>query len=50
VSKAKDVTGIKTVTAAAKKDGKYYNLNGQVVTNPTKGLLYILNGRKIVLN
>ena len=50
VSKAKDVTGIKTVTAAAKKDGKYYNLNGQVVTNPTKGLLYILNGRKLVLN
>ncbi len=48
VSKAKEVTGVKTVAAVVKNDGKYYNLRGQVVANPTKGL-YIINGKKVVL-
>ena len=29
-------------------DGVYYNLNGQQVTNPSKGL-YIVNGKKVVI-
>ena len=29
-------------------DGNYYNMNGQLVTNPTKGL-YIFNGKKVIL-
>lgn len=40
-------TGINTV-AAVKNDNLYYNLNGQLVTNPTKGL-YIFNGKKVIL-
>ena len=29
-------------------DGQYYNLAGQRVSNPTKGL-YILNGKKVII-
>ena len=42
-----DVTAIETVKAQ-KMDGQYYNLNGQKVQNPTKGL-YIVNGKKVVI-
>jgi len=42
-------TGIHTVHGAELKvNGSVYNLNGQRVANPTKGL-YIVNGRKVVL-
>ena len=41
-------TGIDSVKAADKANGEYYNLNGQRVANPTKGL-YIINGRKVVI-
>lgn len=33
---------------ASKEDNKYYNLSGQCVENPTKGI-YIKNGKKIVI-
>ena len=42
-----DVTAIETVKTQ-KMDGQYYNLNGQKVQNPTKGL-YIVNGKKVVV-
>ena len=42
-----DVTAIETVKGE-KADGQYYNLNGQKVQNPTKGL-YIINGKKVVI-
>ena len=42
-----DVTAIETVKAE-KANNEYYNLAGQRVANPTKGL-YIVNGRKVVV-
>ena len=42
-------TGINAVNGSEiKANGEYYNLNGQRVANPTKGL-YIVNGKKVVL-
>lgn len=42
-----DATAINGVSNAAEEvDGKIYNLNGQQVINPTKGL-YIVNGKKV---
>ena len=41
-------TGIQGVVKATINDGIIYNLAGQRVTNPTKGI-YIKNGRKIVI-
>ena len=45
-----DVTGIQEVinNTQLKADGQYYNLNGQRVSQPTKGL-YIQNGRKYIV-
>ena len=43
-----DVTGISTVNHDAKADGQYFNLAGQRVAQPVKGL-YIVNGRKVVM-
>ena len=44
-----DVTGISQVTNAAAKVGKaVYNLNGQRVNQPTKGL-YIIEGKKVAI-
>lgn len=42
-----EVTAIETVKTQ-KADGQYFNLAGQRVANPTKGL-YIVNGRKVVI-
>ena len=42
-----DVTAIRNIGQAA-DDGRYYNLNGQHVTNVKKGL-YIKNGKKVVV-
>ena len=43
-----DVTAINAVKDVTKADNRYYNLSGQVVANPTKGI-YILNGKKVVI-
>ena len=43
-----ETTGIKDVKNAAKSMNGYYNLSGQQVTQPTKGL-YIVNGKKVVI-
>ena len=40
-------TGIEAVKAV-KNDGEFFNLAGQRVANPTKGL-YIVNGKKVIL-
>ena len=42
------VDGIQTVKAAAPATRVIYNLNGQMVKNPGKGL-YIINGKKVVI-
>ena len=42
-----DVTAIETVKAE-KTNNEYYNLAGQRVANPTKGL-YIVNGKKVII-
>ena len=41
-----DFTGINDVITDAKTPKVYYDLNGRIVTNPTKGI-YILNGKKV---
>ncbi len=40
--------GIKSAIKDATGDDRYYNLNGQRVTTPRKGI-YILNGKKVVV-
>lgn len=43
-----DITGINSITDQPKTTtDKYYNLNGQQVMHPEKGV-FITNGRKIV--
>lgn len=41
-------TGIETVQANQAQNGEYYNLAGQRVAQPTKGL-YIVNGKKVII-
>lgn len=45
-----ETTGIKNVVNGSKNwfDGEFYNLSGQRVAKPTKGL-YIVNGKKIIV-
>ncbi len=43
-----DVTGIEAVETQKTFDGAFYNLNGQRVAQPAKGL-YIVNGKKVVI-
>ena len=43
-----DVTGIESVTRETITDNAYYNLAGQRVAQPTKGL-YIVNGKKVIV-
>ncbi len=43
-----DGTGINGITLQAGSDNKFYNLNGQRVSTPTKGI-YILNGKKVLI-
>lgn len=42
-----DVTGLTEVKAQKAEVSEYYNLNGQRVAQPTKGL-YIVNGKKVI--
>lgn len=45
-----DVTGIDAVkSGTANEDSRYYNLQGQQVARPTRGL-YIVNGKKVIMN
>lgn len=41
-------TGVKDVKRETKTNNDYYNLNGQRVAQPTKGL-YIVNGKKVAI-
>ena len=43
-----DSTGISNIEAESISNGVIYNLRGQCVENPTKGL-YIINGKKVVI-
>ena len=43
-----NVTGIGAVKSINKEDGAYYNLAGQRVAQPQKGL-YIVNGKKVII-
>ena len=43
-----EVTGIKLVETSKSNNEGYYNLAGQRVAQPTKGL-YIVNGRKVII-
>ena len=46
-----DVTGIESISntsEATKANREYYNLNGQRVANPSKGV-YIVNGKKVII-
>lgn len=43
-----ETTAIESVVKTQKVDGQYFNLAGQRVAQPTKGL-YIVNGKKVVI-
>jgi len=43
-----EATGINAVADSKIANGKAYNLNGQLVAQPTKGL-YIVNGKKVII-
>lgn len=43
-----NTTGIRTIDNGQPAESKYYNLAGQHVDKPTKGL-YIVNGKKVVI-
>jgi len=43
-----ETTGIATVENASVLNENYYNLNGQRIVAPQKGL-YIVNGKKVVI-
>ena len=41
-------TGFQLATYDASADGRYYNLNGQQVNHPVRGI-YIKNGKKVII-
>ena len=43
-----DVDGIKEILTNGMENGTVYNLNGQKVNNPSRGI-YIVNGKKVVI-
>ena len=43
-----ETTGVANIENPVSADGAYYNLNGQQVANPTKGV-YIKNGKKVII-
>ena len=43
-----ETTGINTVRSEKVNNGEFYNLNGQRVSQPIKGL-YIVNGKKVIM-
>lgn len=48
ISLDNETTGIETVKATQKMNGEFFNLAGQRVAQPTKGL-YIVNGKKVIM-
>lgn len=46
IHKPNGSTGIESVTAPRPTDGKKYDLSGREITTPTKGIIYIENGKK----
>ena len=44
----KDVTTIEMTKTDSRHDNRLYNLSGQEITHPMKGL-YIRNGRKVIV-
>ncbi len=48
LAKVPEPSGIHQIEVACLQDDKYYNLQGQEVKNPTRGI-YIRNGRKVVV-
>ena len=46
IHKPNGSTGIESVTAPRTTDGKKYDLSGREITTPTKGTIYIENGKK----
>ena len=43
-----ETTAIEAIQQNAKADNQYFNLAGQRVAQPTKGL-YIVNGKKVII-
>ena len=43
-----ETTGVEAVKASQKMNGEFFNLAGQRVAQPTKGL-YIVNGKKVIM-
>lgn len=48
ISLDSETTGIETVKATQKMNGEFFNLAGQRVAQPAKGL-YIVNGKKVIM-
>lgn len=48
IIRQEDTTGISSVDTDSKSDDAWYNMQGQKVGNPHKGI-YILNGKKVVV-
>ena len=48
IFESQEATGIMNVSREGTTDNRYYNLNGQRVMNPTKGM-YIVNGKKVII-
>ena len=44
----KGYTGIESIVPADTDDATYYNLNGQRVSKPQRGV-YVVNGKKVVV-
>ncbi len=42
------ITGVQTLRYSPEQSDKIYNLSGQLVTNPRKGV-YVVNGKKVVM-
>jgi hypothetical protein len=49
IVKDTDPTGINGVETEGIADGKYYDLQGKIVTTPLKNQIYILNGKKVLI-
>lgn len=48
ITEAEETDGINSVSTRSNKQGEFYNLAGQRVNRPTRGL-YIVNGKKVIV-
>ncbi len=46
IHKPDSSTGIENITTSSPTDGKKYDLSGREITTPTKGMIFIENGKK----